>query len=129
MPGFFTLDPEASEPQAFVQTWKQAYQADESTYDRNIRLGSLLDRDNVERLMCWKAGRRFQTSATAFARAVPLVTLNSRRERHGTLTDAEVMELYGEITNTLRSAGLQQTGNIIAVGGDRYSVGYSVTRK
>ena len=112
MLGFSILKLEASRPQVFVQFWKQAYQADESTYDRNIRPGSLLDSDNVEKLMCWKAGR-FRTSATAFARAVPLATLNSRREHQGTLTDAEVEELYDEITNALRSVGLQRAGNII----------------
>jgi hypothetical protein len=63
--------------------------------------------------MCWKAGRRFQASAAAFARAVPLVTPNSRRMHHGTLTDAEVKELYDEITNALKSADLQRSGNII----------------
>ena len=77
------------------------------------RLGSLLDSDNVERLMCWKAGQRFQASAAAFARAVPLVTLNSRRMHYGTLTDAEMKELYDEITNSLKSADLQRSGNII----------------
>jgi hypothetical protein len=113
VPGFFTLDLRISDPQAFVRSWKRAYQADGWTYNRNIRLGSLLDSDNVERLMCWKAGQRFQASAAAFARAVPLVTLNSRRIHHGTLTDAEVKALYDEITNALKSADLQRSGNII----------------
>jgi hypothetical protein len=63
--------------------------------------------------MRWKAGRRFQTSATAFARAVPLAMLNSRRNHHSTLTDAEVEELYGEIRSALRSAGLLRANNNI----------------
>jgi hypothetical protein len=113
MSGFFVLDPEESGPQVFVQFWRRAYQADQSTYDRNIRLGSMLESDNVERLMRWKAGRRFQASATAFAKAIPLETLNSHREHHGTLTDAEVEALHDEITNSLRSAGLRRAGNII----------------
>lgn len=113
MSEFVTMVPEPSEPQLFVKTWKQAYQADRLIYDQNIRLGSLLDRDNVERLMRWKAGRRFRTSATAFAMAVPLETLNSRRDSHGTLTDVEITELYDEIMKSLRTVNPQRTGNII----------------
>jgi hypothetical protein len=112
MPGFFILDLRISSPQESVRFWKNAYQADAATYDDNIRLGSLLDSGNVERLMRWKAGR-FQDLATAFARAVPLASLNSRRNHRGTLTDAEMTELYGEVTVALRSAGLQRAGNII----------------
>lgn len=108
-----TLAFEESEPQVFVQFWKQAYRADASTYDQNIRRGSLLDSNNVERLMHWKAGRQFQASATAFARAVPLAVLNSRRNHNDTLTDTKVRELYDEITNVLRRVGLQRTRNII----------------
>jgi hypothetical protein len=113
VPEFFTLDLALSEPQVFVRNWKEAYQTDTSTYDRNIRLGSVLDSANVEMLMCWKAGRRFQNLAAAFANAVPLAVLNSRRNQQGTLTDTEVKNLYDEITNALKSAGLQRTDNII----------------
>jgi hypothetical protein len=113
MPGFVILKFEESEPQRFVQFWRQAYQADYRTYDRNIGPGPVLDSGNVEELMRWKAGRRYQARATAFARAVPLETLNSHREYHGTLTDAEVRALYDQITTSLRSAGLGRAGGII----------------
>ena len=36
MPGFFTLDLRISDPQAFVRSWKKAYQADAWTYNHNI---------------------------------------------------------------------------------------------
>jgi hypothetical protein len=113
MPRFVILKLEESEPQRFVQFWRQAYQADQSTYDQNIRPGSVLDSGNVAELMRWKAGPRHQDLATAFARAVPLETLNSHREYHCTLTDAEVEALYGEITTSLRRAGLARAGGII----------------
>jgi hypothetical protein len=113
MPRFVILKFEESEPQRFVQFWRQAYQADQSTYDQNIRLGSLLDSDNVETLMRWKAGPRHQDLAADFARAVPPETLNSRREHHDALTDTELEALFNEITSSLRSAGLRRAGGII----------------
>jgi hypothetical protein len=113
MPRFVILKFEESEPQRFVQFWRQAYQADQSTYDQNIRPGSLLDSHNVETLMRWKAGPRHQDLATDFAKAVSLATLNSRREHHGTLPDAEVEALFDEITSSLRSADLRRAGGIV----------------
>jgi hypothetical protein len=113
MPRFVILKFEESEPQKFVQFWRQAYQTDPSTYDRNIRPGSLLDSGNVEELMRWKAGPRHQDLATDFARAVPLATLNSCREHHGTPTEPEVEALFYEITSSLGSVGLRRAGGII----------------
>lgn len=64
----------------FVQFWSSFYPEDyDERYWDHLKLGQVLRRSDIEELMEWKAGARFQKKAAEVANLVPLAPLNELR--------------------------------------------------
>lgn len=64
----------------FVQFWSSFYPKNyDVRYWSHLKLGQAIDRSDVENLMGWKAGRRFERKAAEVASRVPLSELNALR--------------------------------------------------
>jgi hypothetical protein len=103
---FPTLRESTSEQ--FVAFWRQAYSANPAEYDNNIRRGESLTDENFQRLMEWKAGKRFAESARAWSARIGVSEINAQRQRGSSLKDEELKELFDKV---------RRAGSIVKDGG------------